>query len=476
MKTPRLLSLSTLSFILVAVAFTGCTDSSFTETTTNSADHESVSPYAKLRHDHLLKAKFLSRHKVLERYEELAASNDFVLGMNKILERYKVLERYDSYPGVTIKKSYERSIDGFAVKVDGVLMTIEQFLALVEADPDIEWIEPDMKFPGNRTSGVLAENSSSQQMPSNIDHIDADLSWTLAGDGTGAVTGVQVYVMDTGISHSDLNVVEVVNFADDELAEGPVWEHGTHIAGTIAAIDDGDGVVGVAPGASIHSLRVLNNSGEAEMSAAIAAVEYVTLQKEANPSTPMVVNISFGADVGTWEYNALDQAIAESIAQGVTYVIAAGNDGIDATTVTPAHVYEAITVAAYEHDRSTFASFSNYGTAIDILAPGHNITSIAYGSTGNLKMSGTSMAAPHITGAAALYLAKYPSATPAQVVGAIYMASKNELRRAPAGTTKWRIALDLEPFGWDYFNNAGGNDGGTTDDGGKGGKGGGKNK
>ena len=466
MKSPLFVILQILSFALIVAAFMGCSESPL-EAAESSIVEDGTS---KMRQSHLFANKFLSRGKVLERYEELMASNDFVLGMYKVLERYRVLERYEGYDGVTVKKNYEKSIDGFAVRVDGTGMTVEEFLAIVEADPDIEWIEPDIKLKPNLGKGSAESGTSAQLLPANLKSIGADLSWTLSGDEQGSVDGVEVYVLDTGIAHDELNIVETVNFADDEMVESSVWEHGTHIAGTIAAIDDGDGLVGVAPGARIHSLRVLNNNGEAELSAAIAAVEYVTDQKEANPSTPMVVNISLGADIGTWEYNALDNAIKASIAKGITYVIAAGNDGIDAGTVTPAHVMEAITVASY--NANELSSWSNYGTWIDVLAPGEAVRSLHFGTLGFSSMDGTSVAAPHVTGAAALYLSKNPGASPTEVVNAIYFATKNDVKKAPPGTTKWRLALDLEPFGWEYFNNAGGNDTGS----GGGGKGGGKNK
>jgi subtilisin family serine protease len=296
MKAPRFFSLA-VALILLAAVFTGCTDSPFEASESPIVQQET----SKMRQSHLFANKFLSRGKVLERYAELAASNDFVLGMTKVLERYRVLERYDGYDGVSVKKNYEKTIDGFAARVDGSGMTVEEFLAIVEADPDIEWVEPDIKLLPNLGNGAKESGLPNQTLPSALKHIGADLGWTLAGDGQGSVDGVEVYVLDTGLAHDELNVVETVNFADDEMVPGYVWEHGTHVAGTIAAIDDGDGLVGVAPGARIHSLRVLNNQGEAELSSAIAAVEYVTAAKEASPSTPMVVNISLGADIGTWD-------------------------------------------------------------------------------------------------------------------------------------------------------------------------------
>ncbi|NNE34680.1 MAG: S8 family serine peptidase, partial [Rhodothermales bacterium] len=152
-------------------------------------------------------------------------------------------------------------------------------------------------------------------------------------------------------------------------------------------------------------------------------------------------NISFGADIGTTEYNALDHAVASAVAQGVVVVVAAGNDGIDAATVTPAHVREAITVGAFESTPATFASFSNFGDVVDILAPGVDILSMsteAGRSAPPALMSGTSTAAPHVAGAAALLLARTPALTPAEVQDAIVSAAQARsltIYGAPANTT-----------------------------------------
>jgi hypothetical protein len=199
MKAQRFFSL-TVALLLIAVVFTGCTDSPF-ESVEAPIAQESTS---KMRQAHLFSNKFLSRAKVLERYAELMATNDFVLGMTKVLERYRVLERYDGYDGVTVKKNYEKAIDGFAARVDGSGMTVEEFLAIVEADPDIEWIEPDIKLLPNLGNGAKENGLPNQTLPTTLKHIGADLSWTLAGDGQGSVDGVEVYVLDTGLAHDEL--------------------------------------------------------------------------------------------------------------------------------------------------------------------------------------------------------------------------------------------------------------------------------
>lgn len=141
------------------------------------------------------------------------------------------------------------------------------------------------------------------------------------------------------------------------------------MASIAAAQDNNAGSIGIAHGVRVHAMKVLTgNRTNTPLSSVIEAVEHVTAQKLANPSTPVVVNISFGLHIGTAAYNALDEAIQASIEAGVVYTIAAGNEGIDATHISPAHVTEAITVGACDRT-NRFAAFSNYGPVVDLLAP-----------------------------------------------------------------------------------------------------------
>jgi subtilisin family serine protease len=179
--------------------------------------------------------------------------------------------------------------------------------------------------------------------------------------------------------------------------------HGTHVAGTVAGT-----VYGVAKGATIHPVRVLNCNGSGTTSMVIAGIDWVT----GNHEHPAIANMSLGGGAST----TLDNAVRSSIAAGVTYAVAAGNEGRDACGSSPARVAEALTVGATTNTDAR-ASFSNYGACLDLFAPGQSIKSAGYANdTAAVIFSGTSMASPHVAGAAALFLAANPASTPAQVV------------------------------------------------------------
>lgn len=222
--------------------------------------------------------------------------------------------------------------------------------------------------------------------------------------------GVTVYVIDTGIriSHKDFGGRASYgwDFVGGDRWAGDGNGHGTHVAATIAGT-----ALGVAKKARVVSVRVLDNAGGGTTAQVIAGIDWVTR----NARKPAVANVSLGG----YRNAQLDAAVRYSIASGVTYTVAAGNDGERADYHSPAAVKEAITVGATgpTDDR---ADFSNWGPSLDLFAPGVTITSASYASdTGRVAYSGTSMAAPHAAGAAALYLAEQPKSTPAQVAKAL---------------------------------------------------------
>ncbi|MFR0357107.1 S8 family peptidase [Streptomyces sediminimaris] len=226
--------------------------------------------------------------------------------------------------------------------------------------------------------------------------------------------GVTAYVIDTGvrITHRDFGGRASYgwDFVGGDRTASDGNGHGTHVAGTIAGT-----TFGVAKQARIVSVRVLDNHGSGTTSQVIAGIDWVTRHAR----KPAVANLSLGGS-----HNAqLDAAVRNSIASGVTYAVAAGNDGLPAGLSSPADVREAITVGATDRTDAR-AAFSNFGPAVDLFAPGVSITSASYASdTGKATFSGTSMATPHATGAAALYLSGHPRATPAQVAKALVRAA-----------------------------------------------------
>ena len=310
--------------------------------------------------------------------------------------------------GAEIIHEYKHAIKGFAVKVQN-----DKVLELIKKNnPSISYIEPDYEVQ------IFA-----QLLPNGINRIDADLSSTVSGDGQYSVN-VDIAIIDTGInlSHPDLNVYKQVSFVKGAKTADDDNGHGTHVAGTAAAKDDSNGVVGVAPGARLWAVKVLDRNGSGSLSNVIKGIDYVT----ANAGQIDVANMSLGCECTS---TSLNSAIANSVAAGVTYVVAAGNSAKDAQTFSPANHPDVIAVSAiadsdgkcgglgastsYGPD-DTLASFSNFGAVVDIAAPGVSIYS-TYKNGGYATLSGTSMASPHVAGGAALFKASNPSFTPLDV-------------------------------------------------------------
>ncbi len=325
----------------------------------------------------------------------------FIVVLDEAADAGGVAAEHGRRHGAEVSDVYRHALRGYAGHIP------PGKLAAVRADARVKYVEPD------GTATITA-----QTVPYGINKIGANLTSTVAGNGSGAVSGVTSYVIDTGVdaSHPDLNVVGHVNFAGGSNAD--CNGHGTHVAGTIAARDNFTDVVGVAPGADTVGVKVLNCRGSGSYSGIIAGVDWVT----AKAKRPAVANMSLGGGAS----QALDDAVVRSAASGIFYAVAAGNDGAKACTKSPARAGAGIdngiaTIAATDSaDNET--SWSNYGTCVDFWAPGANILSTRRGG-GTTTMSGTSMASPHAAGGAALWLSD-TSATPTQVEAALRGAAQ----------------------------------------------------
>src|SRR3954468_2042365 len=307
---------------------------------------------------------------------------------------------------------FAHAISGFAAE-----MTEAEALALSN-DPRVRYVEEDSVME------IVTTQTGATWGIDRIDQASRPLSGTYTFTSTGS--GVNAYVIDTGIrvTHTQFQGRASVGF--DAVRDGrngiDCNGHGTHVSGTIGGV-----TYGVAKAVHLVAVRVLNCSGSGTASGVIAGVDWVTQHHV----SPAVANMSLGGGVSS----ALDTAVRNSIASGVTYAIAAGNSNVNASNSSPARVGEAITVGASTINDAR-ASFSNFGSVVDIFAPGQSITSAwATSDTATNTISGTSMATPHVAGVAARFLQNNRTASAATVRNAIVnAASLNRLSGIPTGT------------------------------------------
>ena len=350
--------------------------------------------------------------------------------------------------GFATDRTYRNALRGYATTLDRTQVTA------LSHDPSVEMIVADEKI-----------QTEAQSMPTGISRIGANVSTVAKIDGVDERVDADVAIVDTGIaSVADLNIAGGYNCSTpDRAAWRDVYGHGTHVAGTVGAIDNGSGVVGVAPGVRLWAVKILNDVGDGLLSWYVCGLDWIAAQHDPNdPTRPLFesVNMSvakYGRDdgnCGNTNKDILHQAICRLVASGVTVVAAAGNDAGSAAARVPAAYNEVITVSAladtdgkagglggnrcfswgtYDRD-DTFADFSNYGSDIDLIAPGKCIWSTIPGGYG--YSSGTSMAAPHVTGAAALLKASRPALTPAEVKEALQYL----------GNLDWQTATDPDPY------------------------------
>ncbi len=393
----------------------------------------------------------------------------------RVLEEYGVTRRMLDAYGLSdadydaALAAWERTIR-LKVRIDSArpgifislgTLSLETFLDEIADDSDIAFVEIDLHVYGPSVGSISQSIDSAELTPWGVDAI---------GSGESAhldASGVHVFVLDSGVYRNDLNVVEEKDFTmlflnrdqthldDTAIMEMPFFDpgdggnpvdetgHGSHIAGTVAALANGTQVVGVAPGAQIHSLKVMTETGETDVTTLMAAIDYVIAQKLAHPTTPMVMNLSLGMNIETTSYNVLDEAIRRAYQNNILSVVSAGNSGMDAATYSPAHVEEALTVGAFGQSGSR-SSFSNFGSVVDLQAPGDMIASLSndpmdIASNYAILESGTSMAAAHVTGAAALVLAASPQSSPGIITDALMGKARESVAGVPAGTTKLSV-------------------------------------
>ncbi|HXH78307.1 S8 family peptidase [Nocardioides sp.] len=317
--------------------------------------------------------------------------------------------------GAQVTHTYTSALNGFAAQLPA------QALRGLRNNPNVAFIEPDAQVQVSETQSPATWGID------RIDQRDLPLnnSFTYATSGAG----VTAYVIDTGINtaHVEFSGRAVSGYSaiNDGRGTSDCNGHGTHVAGTV-----GGETYGVAQDVRLVAVRVLDCNGSGSNSGVIAGVDWVSQNHAAG--APAVANMSLGGGVSS----ALDTAVNNSIADGVTYALAAGNDsGANACNGSPGRVAAGLTIGSTTNTDAR-SSFSNIGSCLDMFAPGSSIMSAWHTSTtATNTISGTSMATPHVAGAAALYLQSNPSASPATVSNALISASTpNKVTNAGTGS------------------------------------------
>ncbi|GAA3114999.1 subtilisin family serine protease [Kribbella aluminosa] len=295
---------------------------------------------------------------------------------------------------VKVKDQYDSSIKGFSATMS------EDQAKKLAGDSRVAYVQQNQKI-------TVAQDDP----PWGLDRADQrDLPLDKKYVPSTDAKNVNVYIIDTGIyaKHNDFG--DRASVGTDTVGDGQngvdCMGHGSHVAGTI-----GGTTYGLAKAAKLIAVRVLDCKGSGSTESVVAGIDWVTK----NAKKPAVANMSLGGGAD----DALDAAVKASVDAGVTYAVAAGNDNADACQSSPAKEPSAITVGATD-DQDQRAVFSNFGKCVDLFAPGVDITSVGItGPDATAKMSGTSMATPHVAGGIALYLADHPDATPAEVAKAL---------------------------------------------------------
>ena len=358
---------------------------------------------------------------------------------------------------VRVNSVYANALGGFAANLNAAQ------LAAISSNPAVSAVIPDMAVSiddgsvGSEASVMRNVVRPAWQVPAGVRRVGARSNAVQSFTNRSERVNADVAILDTGVdrNHPDLNVVGGYNCTSSNRNR---WDdnngHGTHVAGIVGALDNNIGVVGVAPGVRLWSVKVLDGNGNGFVSWLVCGIDWVTAQRDRGRAKFEVANMSISFGIGPSPdstcangEDVIHQALCRSVAKGTAYAVAAGNNSHNARRNRPAAYEEVITVSAmadydgkgggkgkpsdscpsrYEPDDS-FTNFSNYGSDIDLIAPGRCVLSTYMGKR-YAFMSGTSMATPHVTGAVALYRAMYPNAKPAQVKRALMAVGKLDWR------------------------------------------------
>ncbi|WP_345857672.1 S8 family peptidase [Shewanella algae] len=320
--------------------------------------------------------------------------------------------------GIEVRQNFGNSINGVLVKANAA-----QIQSLLK-DPNIKYVEQDQRVSIEPMVEAAGDQGGATWGLDRIDQRDLPLNSNYHYDYDGS--GVTAFVIDTGVrnTHNEFGgrASSGYDFIDNDNDSSDCNGHGTHVAGTI-----GGSTYGVAKNVNIVGVRVLNCSGSGTNSGVISGINWV----KNNAQGPSVANMSLGGGAS----QALDDAVNAAVAAGISFVVAAGNDNSNACNYSPARATNAVTVGSTTSTDSR-SSFSNYGTCLDIYAPGSSITSAWYNSNSATNtISGTSMASPHVAGVAALYLAENPALSPTQLTNLLVSrASSGKVGDAKTGS------------------------------------------